>query len=704
MDEIRVKYSADMAGYTSSLKENTAEIIKNDNAQKDANKSAQEGALKSADHVKTYRQQIKEAQVDYIRLAKAQGESSAETVKAAEKVGELKGQMLEFQRLTDGFNPHKKFIALKDAIELGARAYQGIIGLQALMGNESKELEKTLLKVQAAMSVSDSLTSLLNAKAELSNLAKVVKTEVVGAFATLKNALITSGIGALLIGLGIVIANWKEISQAIGIAAINEEKLEGIEKDLIEQNKKYNEELEKRLLNLQKIRVATLADGKLKDIAALRAKTAEEIKTEEDKNKKIFEDGRKNLVRLDELKKQLKTVELNEINNMVTENSKAEKFRINKDIKETEELYQKQVEDYKIGLESMAAIKEAEAQGLQNIQDKYNKIDTEKAKKKTDELIKEANRLADIKFKNYLDRRERDEKETHEVIEQEYKRITNQWDAEKKLTEQSNHAADEKFKLYLEQKAAEKEAEKKSFEYKIKTATDVASAIGSIDASMLTIAGKNNTAYANFSKALGLAQIAIHEGVAIATAIETATPGDPYTVALRVGAAVAAVVAGMVAAFSSVNSSNVPDSQKYESPKFGNSTQKYKDGVVNLKGPGTWYSDSIPAWLSAGESVITGKGTLAKEDELRALNDSIMDYEDLIYRKYTKPAVDAEKRKAASFAENVAASINLFDDSRIVSELKKNRPATSADIKDLSKTIEKGMNKNSFLKNNTLSR
>jgi phage-related minor tail protein/cupin superfamily acireductone dioxygenase involved in methionine salvage len=56
----------------------------------------------------------------------------------------------------------------------------------------------------------------------------------------------------------------------------------------------------------------------------------------------------------------------------------------------------------------------------------------------------------------------------------------------------------------------------------------------------------------------------------------------------------------------------------------------FKDGVVGLEGPGTERSDSIPAWLSKGESVITAAGTKANRQELEWMNNnpgmSIKDY------------------------------------------------------------------------------
>jgi len=56
----------------------------------------------------------------------------------------------------------------------------------------------------------------------------------------------------------------------------------------------------------------------------------------------------------------------------------------------------------------------------------------------------------------------------------------------------------------------------------------------------------------------------------------------------------------------------------------------FKDGVVGLEGAGDERSDSIPAWLSKGESVITAAGTRANREELEWMNNnpgmSIRDY------------------------------------------------------------------------------
>jgi len=48
----------------------------------------------------------------------------------------------------------------------------------------------------------------------------------------------------------------------------------------------------------------------------------------------------------------------------------------------------------------------------------------------------------------------------------------------------------------------------------------------------------------------------------------------------------------------------------------------FKDGVVSLEGEGTETSDSIPAWLSKGESVITARATKNNMNELKWMNET----------------------------------------------------------------------------------
>lgn len=109
---------------------------------------------------------------------------------------------------------------------------------------------------------------------------------------------------------------------------------------------------------------------------------------------------------------------------------------------------------------------------------------------------------------------------------------------------------------------------------------------------LLEVAGENNRAAAVAAKTLAIAEVAISQGVAIAKAVETATRSSATWVDML--AAIATVISSVTAVMSTAMKS-------IKSAKFASG------GLVT--GPGTGTSDSIPARLSNGESVMTARAT-----------------------------------------------------------------------------------------------
>ena len=159
--------------------------------------------------------QLKEAQREVEALSEKFGVTSKEATTAARKAAELKDAIGDAKSLTDAFNPDAKFKALSSSlggVASGFAAYQGAMGL---VGVESKELEAQLLKVQSAMALSQGLQAIGEARDSFSQLAAVIKTSVINAFSSLKTALITTGIGALVIGIGLLVANFDKLKNSI---------------------------------------------------------------------------------------------------------------------------------------------------------------------------------------------------------------------------------------------------------------------------------------------------------------------------------------------------------------------------------------------------------------------------------------------------------------------------------------------------------
>ena len=115
---------------------------------------------------------------------------------------------------------------------------------------------------------------------------------------------------------------------------------------------------------------------------------------------------------------------------------------------------------------------------------------------------------------------------------------------------------------------------------------------------------------AKYEKLLAGAEIAINTATAISQAVNSAmSVGFPACIPAII-TAIGAVVAGMVQATTSLKSANVPSVPKFAS-----------GGLV--EGAGTGTSDSIPAMLSNGESVMTARATSAYSGILSALNTSV---------------------------------------------------------------------------------
>ena len=135
-------------------------------------------------------------------------------------------------------------------------------------------------------------------------------------------------------------------------------------------------------------------------------------------------------------------------------------------------------------------------------------------------------------------------------------------------------------------------------------AEDTARAFGTVAgsiANMLATFGKENKELTRLSKIIALAQIAIETGVATAKGISGAM-SVPFPANLAaIATTIATIISGMTSAISTVKSA------------------KFATGGY-VSGPGTATSDSIPARLSNGESVINAKSTAMFGPLLSSLN------------------------------------------------------------------------------------
>lgn len=245
------------------------------------NINVQGNAVESIGNVK---KALKEANAELINAQSNFGEYSDQAIAAAKRVAELKDRISEARETADLFDPGKKFQVFAGAVNAVAGGFTAVQGALGVVGAESEELQKSLLKVQSALALSQGLSAVTDSAKDFQRLATVVKTQVVTAFSTFRGALIATGIGALAIGIALVAANFDKVKKAvlnlvpglaqvgtffsniitkvtdfIGVTSAAERALDSLEKS----TKRGNESIEAR------IKVLTAQGGKEKEIYEL---------------------------------------------------------------------------------------------------------------------------------------------------------------------------------------------------------------------------------------------------------------------------------------------------------------------------------------------------------------------------------------------------------------------------------------------------
>jgi hypothetical protein len=194
---------------------------------------------KSEDRVVSLKTQMRLAQQEVAELSIKFGATSVQAIEAAKRASELKDAIGDAKALTDAFSPDAKFNALTGSLQGVVGGFSAVQGAIGAFGVESEEVEQALLKVNSAMALSQGLQSVGESVDSFKQLGAVIKssttfqslynaatstaTAVQSAFGVataatttgfklLRGAIISTGIGALVVGLGMVIANFDAIS------------------------------------------------------------------------------------------------------------------------------------------------------------------------------------------------------------------------------------------------------------------------------------------------------------------------------------------------------------------------------------------------------------------------------------------------------------------------------------------------------------
>jgi hypothetical protein len=259
--------------------------------------------------IKPLRMQLREATQELQKAQQAFGPFSKEAELASRKVAAIRDAMEDAAESAKLFDPGSRFQAITTFASQAAAGVSAFQGAMALVGTESKEVEKTLLKVQGAMALSQGLSELKDISKSFNQL-KISATSAIRSFASasvigatkaangifkalgvsvstsarsfkvLRSAIISTGIGALVVGIGMAI---DALTDWISETKAQEEATKGLktaDEQLADQIEETNARIEDRISQLE------FSRNKEVILAKARGASLDEIRKIEDNHYK----------------------------------------------------------------------------------------------------------------------------------------------------------------------------------------------------------------------------------------------------------------------------------------------------------------------------------------------------------------------------------------------------------------------------------
>ena len=149
------------------------------------------------------------AQMQTLILNGQQG--SAQFTQLGVRAGEIKDAINKANQAQQAFTSAGKFQTVTKAVQGIAGGFTAIQGAIALAGGGSKEFEKTLLKLQGAMALTQGLETLEGLPDTFRQIGEDAKL----AFKAIKAGIGSTGIGLLVLALGAIVAYWDDIKAAV---------------------------------------------------------------------------------------------------------------------------------------------------------------------------------------------------------------------------------------------------------------------------------------------------------------------------------------------------------------------------------------------------------------------------------------------------------------------------------------------------------
>ena len=256
-------------------------------------------------------------------------------------------------------------------------------------------------------------------------------------------------------------------------------------------------------------------------------------------------------------------------------------------------------EEYRLKMEQLATAREAELSDRElteemklAIKKKYQKLESDLTEQHEKEVREKQIQAVQMRYENEIMQMQQAGADELDILNRQAEQKKEAYDSINRADYESEvEYINAKLKAQQEYLDAKQNITNKEVDMEQKKYLAIASLSGNLSDLLQQAAGDNKN-MVQIAKILGIAEVAIAQGVAIANAVKTATSSSATWVDMlaAISTVIGTVTAIMGTALSSIKSA------------------KFAEGGL-VTGPGSGTSDSIPARLSNGESVMTAAAT-----------------------------------------------------------------------------------------------
>lgn len=257
---------------------------------------------------KSLKQELRELEKEMNRMSEAGQEGTAQFQQMSQRAGQLKDQIGDTKaRINALASDTYKLDAMTQAVTGIAGGFAVAQGAMAVFGSENEDLQKAILKTQGAMAILQGVTEITNILQKesafstffLSSAQKANAVATEGASVATKGfskALIATGIGAIIVLIGTLIAYWDDLKSAVsGVSQETESMIKKSKLDTDQAQKKY--ELTKDTENVLKLQGKSqreILNIKIKETDAIINGIKNQIKGQQLANKQAVEGAKRN--------------------------------------------------------------------------------------------------------------------------------------------------------------------------------------------------------------------------------------------------------------------------------------------------------------------------------------------------------------------------------------------------------------------------